>query len=85
MLRLTGFWLRGRMMFGREPETEQLDVEPRDHRVPQTDERVAAGVGAEEAGCTALRAFRRSKVNRGRLRAAGTGSIGSPVGALRVG
>jgi hypothetical protein len=55
MLRLTGLRLRGRMMFGRERETEQLEVELRDHCVPQTDERVAAGVSAEEAGGNALR------------------------------
>jgi hypothetical protein len=57
MLRLTGLRLWGRMLFGRERETEQLGAEMRDHRVPQSDEWVATCMSAEEAGCTALRAF----------------------------
>jgi hypothetical protein len=49
--------MRGRTLFGRERETEQLDAELRNHRGRQIDEYVAAGMSAEEAGNTALRAF----------------------------
>jgi hypothetical protein len=50
MLWLTRFRMRGRMLLGREPETEQLAAEFPDHRVRQIDEWVAAGMGAEEPG-----------------------------------
>jgi hypothetical protein len=57
MLWLPRFGVRDRMLFGREREGEQLDAELRDHRVGQIDEYVAAGMRAQEAGYTALRAF----------------------------
>jgi hypothetical protein len=49
--------MRGRVLTGREPESERLDAEFGDHRVRPIDEYVAAGMSAEEAGYTALRAF----------------------------
>lgn len=61
--------MRIRMLFTRKQSGTQLDAELQDHLDRQIAENVAAGMSAEEARCTALRAFGNPTVVREQARA----------------